>query len=660
MKRYFLSLLALFFVIQAGAQGFELEKVTKEQLMQKRHPNDTTASAAILFKKAHTTFNYTAKDGFSSKTEFSIKIKIYKTEGLKWANYEIPYYVGYEDINDEQVIIKKAYTYNLENGKIEKQKVSSESKFKEKVNELWETKTVVFPNVKEGSIIELKYEFKSNNLSELPVFQFQYKIPVDYAQLLTEIPGFYLYQAIKNGFVEVHLTDKLEDASLQYENKYQSTVSITYKQIKTMYEVIDVPALVEEDYVKNINDYYGKIVQELKTIQFPDEPVKQIASSWESVAKSIYEEKSFGGELNKKDYFLEDLKKITDKIDAKSERLKLIFEYVKNKMNWNKRYGYYTRNGVEKAYQESTGNVAEINLILTAMLKMGGLDANPVLISTRENGVALFPNRSTFNYVIASVQLDGKQYLLDATNKFCTINNLPLRDLNEKGRLINKDGSSEEIDLMPNYNSLYALNLIGSIDNQGGLKANIREVHSDYNALKFRDTYSGISRESYIEKLERNNPGLEINEYELKNDKLIYEPVIESYTISNKNAVELIGDKMFFSPMLYFAMTINPFKQETRLYPVDFSFPSKTKYNFIINIPDGYKVESLPKQLAIGIDEKYTAFSYIASNTDKQINLLVTFDINASVIPSQHYDGLKQFFKLMIEKQNEKIVLKKI
>ena len=465
---------------------------------------------------------------------------------MKWANFEIPYYVGYKELNDEQVNILKATTYNLENGKIVKQKVSSESKFKEKVNELWETKMVAFPNVKEGSIIELKYEFKSENLSELPVFQYQYQIPVDYAQLLTEIPGFYLYQAMKAGYVEVALNDKIENTSLEYDDEYHHTNYLTFQQIKTMYEVMDVPALLEEDYVNNINDYYGKIEHELKTIQFPNEPVKQIATSWESVAKSIYEENNFGDELKKTDYFLADLKRITDKTESKADRLKQIYEFVKNKMNWNGRYGYYTRNGVEKAYSEATGNVAEINLMLTSMLKMGGLEANPVLLSTRDNGVALFPNRSKFNYVIASVVLDGKQYLLDATDKFCTINNLPIRDLNNKGRLINKDGSSEEINLMPNYNSLYNVNLIGKIDGEGVVTAQIKEQHFDYNALRYRQNYSGVSKESYIENQEKKTPSLEISDYELKNDKAIYEPIIENYTIKNKNVVEIIGDKMFF------------------------------------------------------------------------------------------------------------------
>jgi hypothetical protein len=59
-----------------------------------------------------------------------------------------------------------------------------------------------------------------------------------------------------------------------------------------------------------------------------------------------------------------------------------------------------------KAYKDKTGNVAEINLMLTAMLRYAGLNANPVLVSTRSNGIAMFPNRTAFNYVMQPLKTE--------------------------------------------------------------------------------------------------------------------------------------------------------------------------------------------------------------------------------------------------------------
>ena len=652
-------IISIFFTIHLAAQNLELDKVTKTELEEKFNPSDSSAVATILFKKATTKFNYDFKNGFTSRTEFSIKIKIYKKEGLKWANFEIPYYIGYNELNDEQVTILKTYTYNLENGKILKEKVTGEGKFKEKVNEFWETKIVAFSNVKVGSIIELKYEFKSENLSELPFFQYQYEIPVNYARYITEIPIFYIYQATKEGFVDVLIDDKIENNSIDYEDEYHRSNNLNFKQIKTIYEASKIPALVEEDYVSNIDDYYGKIKHELKTIQFPNKPVDQITTSWESLAKSIYSEKKFGLELNKTSYFLNDLRRILEKIESKQERLKVIFEYLKNKMTWDGKYGYLTKKGVEDAYANNVGNAAEINLILTSMLKTVGFDANPVLISTRENGVALFPNRSKFNYVISCVALEGKQYLLDATNKYCSIYNLPLRDLNNVGRLIKMDGSSLEINLIPNYSSVYNVTAMANIDKEGSISGQIREKYLDYQALRFRGKYSGIAAQSNIEQLEKKHSGLEIVSYELKNDKQVYEPVILDYAFKNKNVAEIIGNKIFFSPMLFFAKNQNPFTQETRSYPIDFTYPYQDKYVIVINIPDGYSVESIPKEETFNLDNDLGSFSYKISVNENQIQAVIVMRIETAIVSSKDYPNLKLFFKNLIAKENEKIVLKK-
>ena len=661
MKQLTFSIFIFFVsILKISAQNLEFGKVTIDELKEKMHPIDTSAVSAILFKKAKTTFNYTLSNGFAITTEFSIKIKIYKKEGLKWAAFEIPYYVGYEKLGDEKVIITNAFTYNLVDGKIVKEKVSSESKFKEKTNEFWQTKIITFPNVKEGSIIELKYEYKSENLSEFPVFQYQYKIPVNYAQYITEIPLYFLYNATQIGLEKVTLEDKLEQVTARYDNASGMSDYVSFQQIKTKYEAFNVPKLIEEEYVNNMDYYYGKIVHELKTVQFPNQQPNQIASSWESVAKSIFEDKDFGSELNKSDYFTNDLKRIINNMDSMELRLKVVFEFVKNKMNWNGNLGFFTKSGVVAAYNENTGNVAEINLMLIAMLKSSGLDARPVLLSTKGNGATLFPNKSKFDYVIASVVLDGKQYLLDATCKYCSIFNLPIRDLNDKGRLINKDGNSSEIDLILEANSINKSNIIANIDSFGEVFGQVSNTYFDFEALKFREKFSGVSHESIVENLEKKYSGLEIENYELKNDKLIYEPVIEKFSIKSNNVAEIIGGRIFFSPMLCFALAQNPFKQERRQYPVNFSFPTKNKYLISINIPEGYVIESLPESIAIGINQKQVTFKFALSANEKQITVNVNLDINSTVIPLEDYDNLKQFFKLVIEKENEKIILKKL
>lgn len=654
----FTLLLFVLFSVASFSQKLELDKVTKMELLEKRNQSDTTAPATFLFKKARTVFKYT-KEGFVSFTEFQIKLKIYKKEGLDWANFRMPYYIGYEKLNDESIKIKSAFTYNLENDKIVKDKVTNDAKFVDNVNEFWRVKSLTFPNVKAGSIIELKYELKTENLSTLPDFQFQYEIPVNNIEYVTEIPEIYIYKGIKKGYVNVEKEEKLQYVSQTYEDEIHRSIELSFNNINSTYKAKNIPAIKEESYVNNIDNYRGKIVHELQTIRMPDKEPKQIAATWEDVAKSIYEDKEFNAATNQYDYFLVNLKSLLNGITSPEEKTKKIFDYVKNRMNWNGKFGYYPRNKMEQVYADKVGNIAEINLMLVSMLRISGLNANPILVSTRENGIASFPNRSLFNYVIASVTIDEKTILLDATSKYADLNVLPIRDLNWFGRLIRKDGTSTEINLMPTSNSIEVVNMMASINPQGEITGKIREQYFDYNAFEFREKYNGVAKESYVDKLEKTTTGLEVTDYNVQNSTDLLLPIIENYSFTSTNSVEIIGNKMYVSPFLFFATTENPFKQETRQYPIDFTYPNQLKYNISLTIPDGYIVETLPQPKAVVMPDSLGGFKYIISNNGNQIQLLYTRDINQAVIGPEYYEVLKNFFKEIVNKQTEKIVLKK-
>ncbi|MEO5776817.1 MAG: DUF3857 domain-containing protein [Flavobacterium sp.] len=651
-------LLLILISVDCFSQKLELDKVSKAELLEKSNPGDTTAPATFLFKKARTFFKYT-KEGFVSYTEFQIKLKIYKKEGLEWGNFRMPYYIGYEKLNDESIKIRSAFTYNLENDKIVKSKVTNDAKFIEDVNEYWKVKSLTFPNVKVGSVIELKYELKTENLSTLPDFQFQYEIPVNKIEYVTEIPELYIYKGIRKGYIDVVKEEKMVYVTQNYDDENNRNIQLGFNQINSTYKANNIPAIKEESYVNNIDNYLGKIVHELQIVRMPEKEPKQIATTWEDVAKSIYDDKDFKTAITQFDYFLVNIKSLLNGVSSPEEKTKKILDFVKNRMNWNGRFGYYPRKKMEQIYTEKVGNVAEINLMLVAMLRISGIDANPVLISTRENGIAPFPSSTLFNYVIASANIDGKTILLDATDKYSDLNVLPIRDLNWFGRLIKKDGTSTEINLMPTSNSKDVLNIMGKINSNGDVSGKIREQYLDYNAFVFREKYNKIAKESYVENLEKKYLGLEITDYNVQNGSDLNLPIIENYDFTTDNSVEIIGDKMYVSPFLFFATSENPFKQETRQYPIDFTYPKQEKYSISLTIPDGYTVETLPQPKAIAMPDGLGSFKYLISNTGNQIQLLYTLDINQAIIGAEYYSVLKDFFKEIVNKQTEKIVLKK-
>lgn len=660
--KLFVVLLVAISFSKANAQKFELGKVSIAELEEKVHPTDSTAAAAILFNKAKTFFNYDTKNGFSIITENTFRIKIYKKEGLKWANHKVPYYVGYENYNDDKVEFANCYTYNTEDGKVIITKINSEGIFKTSINKYWKEAAIAMPNVKVGSVIEFKYVVKSENIVEFPDFNFQHDIPVNYSEYITEIPIFFVYKALLKGAMEIKPESKITRGALNYANKYDSMRSdmISFDQINSKYVARDIPALKEESYVDNIENYRSAIFHELEKTQFHEEPVKDFSLTWEGVVKTIYESPYFGNELKERAYIENDLMKIIENIGPKNEKADAIFKFVQNKMNWNTKKGYYTDKGVNQAYIDGTGNIAEINFILIAMLNAAGIKAYPVLLSTVDNGIPLYPNRTIFNYVIAAAEIDDKHILLDATNKNTTLNIIPLNAINWTGRLLRQDGTSQEVNLVPDFSSKKGIFLTASINEKGELSGQYRVQRTDYEAFKFRENYAGINKENYLEKVEDDLSGVQISDYGIENSRDLAKPVIEKFTFTTNNQCEIIGDKMYISPKLFFTQTLNPFVLEKREFPVYFGCPKQEKYIMNIQIPEGYVVETIPKSIKLETGDNVCSFVFKGLVTDNGFQISVIEDTNKQLVASDFYSVLKDFYQQMTDKQNEKIVLKKI
>lgn len=667
-NKLIIALFLMVFVLKTNAQEFKLGKVSMAELEEKTHPKDSTAVATILFKKGEVRFEYSQDKGFEMVTVVKTRVKIYKKEGYDWANQAVQYYIGGN--SKEGIFFSDAITYNLVGGKIEKTKLKSDGEFDEKINKYWGKKKIAMPNVKEGSIIEYEYTIRTLRISELKEWFFQTSIPVNYSEFTTYIPEYFVYNPNPKGYIFPKVTVDKSQKSIIISSKERSgfytsktTFSqdkIDYQETKTTYLAKNLPAMKEESFVNNIENYTASVSHELAMTKFPNSLPEMYSTDWETVVKKIYENEDFGTELDKTGYFEEDVITLIKGLTSQEEKIAAIFNFVKTKVKWNDYTGYSCNDGVKKAYKDKTGNVAEINLMLTAMLRFAGINANPVLVSTRSNGIALFPNRTAFNYVIAAVEINDGMILLDATEKYSIPNVLPLRDLNWYGRLIRKDGTSMEVDLMPKAFSKESTNMNLVLGNNGSIDGKIRTQFTNHEALYFRQKHLVTSKDNYLEALENKNNNIEISDYVRENELELSKPIVENYSFKDSKTVEVINDKIYISPLIFLASKENPFKQEVREYPVDFGYPTENKYNINIEIPEGYVVESLPKVMNIATGENVGAFKYIIANEGNKIQISITENINTAIVPADFYDVLKDFFQQMIDKQNEKIVLKKV
>lgn len=647
MKLKLILIILINYVTFVKAQDLpEFGKVTIEELKETEYINDSEANAVILFKHQDTYF--LSSNGSSSLiTKVYERIKIYNNEGFKHATEEI--YLFKNRYEEETVRKIKAVTYTLENGQVVTTKLDKDQIFKTEDSYNYDKVSFTMPNVKEGSIVEFSYQISSPFIWNIDEFTFQYDIPVK--QMLAEIrtpKGFRFKQTPKG------ILNFFPKTSTNRDNRIGMDV------VNNRYHIQNVPALIEENYVDNIDNYRSGVMFELVSVELPGY-YKSYAKSWGDVAKTIGNSDDYKNQLDRTGSFDNELESVLEGVTDDEEKLTKILDYVKQHVKWNGRDGKYFQYGLRKALKEKKGNAADVNLMVVAMLRYAGFYAHPVVISTKDNAVPFFPTHDRLNYVIAYAKIGENRYFLDATDEFSEVNILPVKDYNWRGLLINNpDKKWGLVDLnTPDKASEYHIAKI-YMNKDGSAEGEVKSRYDKHEALKFRTYMKNRDREEYVANMEQAFFNIEIDSHELQQIDSANGPVKESFNFYKEEFGEQLESKIYFEPLAFFRMYENPFKLEERKYPVDYGYPFKHSYMVHIESPEGFKIESKPDPLVMKLPDSQGTFMYRLKELGNGIQLMVTMEINSSKIYENNYAILKEFYKQIIAKEAEKVVLSKI
>lgn len=664
------NVITLFFSIIVFSQDYSFGKISKEELQEVSCPSDSLASAAYLYKYRKTFFDYQPEQGFTLITEIHERVKIYSQEGFNFATKS--FYLYKEGGKDEKFNGLKASVYNLVDGNIEDVKLKKDGVFRIELSKYYDEIKFTLPNIKVGAVIEYKYQIKSPFFWRVDEFKFQHEIPIKKVEAKFEVPEYYTFKSNTKGFFPITPITTRKKDELTYKNEIPvqenrfldskvlyRTGTLTFNNDISIYNLSNIPALKEESYVNNINNYRSAVKYELAYTILPNSMKESYSTTWEDVVRTIYKSPNFGAELQKSGYFEKDIDVLITGASDPMKKAALIFNYVKSTVKWNKYTSKYTNQGVRKAYKEHSGNVAEINLMLTAMLRYAGLDANPVLVSTRSNGIPMFPTREGFNYVISGIEVSNGVILLDATEAHSMPNVLPYRALNWKGRIVRESGSSTRVDLYPKEEAKVKVSFMASLSEDGNIEGSMRTSKTGHKAMQYRSDFNNKDEDQFVEDLENKYGGAKIETFDVKNTKEFSEPIIETIKFSMDSQADIINGKIYFSPLFFLSSKENPFKLKIREFPVDFGYPMSSSYKFIVNLPEGYKIESMPEPTAFKLPESLGSFMYKIEFKGNEVHVNVNNNINRAVVSPLYYDALKKYFSLLIEKENEQIVLTK-
>lgn len=636
MKKILLVLaVSLSGLIFSQHKFLDTPKLSEEDLKSEKSAKFGDVPAEILYRSYHFRIDY---DGSLYKNIVS-RVKIYnKDNAADYLNQEI---AVYDDNRGSRETLSnlKANTYNFENGKMVATKISKDEKFKSKEDKNYNITKFAFANVKNGSVVEYSYTVLTPFLSSTPRVLIEEEIPVRYIEYVFDTPKPLGYSINYKGSLSP--THRVMEEKQLYGNEYQ-----TYR---FAYE--NVPAYKEEKYVMNNNNYKTGIKAELNSTLI-NNVFKSYATTWEDIRKRLYEHDDFGLQLNREGV-VKNLLPAEIKDLPTLQKADAVLKFVQKNYTWNNEDEVFTDKGVKNLVSTKIGNTAEINLLLTMLLRSVGINADPVVMSTVNRGFLLSynPSITQLNYVISSFVDNNKIYLLDGAYKHSEINMIAPKALNYYGLIMGKK-DVKQIDIFYPDVSKTLLTVDANLNSDGTIDGRFSD----------RDTklYAMVVNERYVNDKDKFAKSYK-DEYKfslsnMKHSLLDNNDFETVFDFSADTFVDAIGSKLVFNPLLFLYAQNHEFKQDTeRKAPLEFYSPNDRVKKVTITLPEGYAFENLPKSKKFRTEDNALQYTYLVTQNGNKLTVETTTQIDDSVFPKEYYPAFTQIFD-NITKQEAQVV----
>ena len=656
MKSFRLLALFSLLILNASAQNFRFGDITSEDYAINRNAIDSNANAIVIQEFGRSTMQLNESDGrLHLIFEYHIKLKIFNKDGFRHGNVIVPLYK--EENQQEYITEIKASTYNYNAGSFEETLMDKKGIFTEKRSKYIELTKFTLPNLKDGSIIEYSYRLESPNIFNFKSWNFQTDIPKMSSLYEVNIPAIYNYNVLLRG------PYKLTDQKVELSKECLRVRGVNVDCSKISYLMKKIPAFIEEDYMTAANNFKSAVYFELSDMQRIDGSRQSYTKSWKDVDYELTSAANFGSQMKRKEVFKDVMPGLLKNTTTDLDKAKAIYSYIKKQIKWNNYYAVHSEGNIKTALENRSGNVADINLSLISALSAANLDAEAVILSTRDKGIVnkLYSVLSEFNYVIAKVNIGTESYLLDATEPLLPFGLLPIRCINDQGRVINLKKPSYWIDLKASQKSVSSYILDGVLTKDGKIKGTITTHSLGYDAFNKRiaiKKYNSV--EEYVEKLDEQMPYLSITGEEISNIDSLELPLTEKYEVEFSAHSATNPTQLYLNPFYINRITKNPFNLNERTYPVDLGTANDERIVINISLPDKYELLERPKDLAISLPNNGGKYLLKTVFEDNKLTISQLKQLSKAVYSPEEYLYLKEFFSKIIQNQKTDLLLKKL
>jgi len=601
----------------------DINGIFKNAPSAKDYPNDNS----IFLLRDMQEVIYPENGASEEKDDYVVKI--FNQDGIEaWKEVNIPY-----NSYTQRLIIDKAEILKKDGSKVQAETNSSQ---------------LVFSSLEVGDAIHISYKLENTYRGKLAEhfwseFSFNTNYPARISRYSILVPSDrkFNYQAY-NTSLKPEITEA-GDSKLY------------------IWEVNNVPAIEAESYMPA----YADISQRLMITSIPD---WNYVANWYSDLSNVKVKADF--EIKEK---VQELFKGKEKL-SDLDKAKLIYNYIEENYSYSDvpfLHSALTPQRASRTLDSRLGDCKDLAVLFTSMAKEVGLDANLVLVDTREQGeYDLDLPAIGFNHCIAQLKAGGKNYFIELTDKNLPFGSMPYNLINATGLLIPKDG------LTANNAALVKLNTRDRIQNT------INRVTS----IKIRGNDVDISRKTKVAGAETSGTRSKYqNLSDADRDKQIlqgltnefkYSLSLKSVTMSKLDKLsdslnseinfsmtnyvgEIAGMKVISLPWYDSYNSLEFVALEKRDYPVNLWQFSATPYDkeiITVMLPAGKQWLSLPKNVS------YTcsALSYNLTYQQKSDRVIVTREVKylKDQIPVNEYAAFREVVHKMAEADKKQIAFK--
>jgi hypothetical protein len=603
---------------------YDIDKIIKDAPDAAKYPEDN--SLFLISDIQHVVF---PENGVSEEKHHYL-IKVLNQGGLDaWKEINIPV------LGSQKLILEKAELYK--NGS--NNKVQAETNYSQ----------LVFSTLEVGDIIHIYYKLETNNYGKL----------AEHFWEDNSLNGYYPFLESRFSIIVP------KNRKFQYK-----TYNTNIEPIKTdvdndnslyVWERYNTKAIKSEPYMPAFNDIAERVV----VTSIPD---------WNYVA-NWYSDLS--GIKTKADYEVKE--KVTELFEGKGqmsdlEKAKTIYKYIQENFSYSNvdfLHSALTPQSASRTLRTKLGDCKDLSTLFVAMCKEIGLDANLILVDTRDNGDKNLELPSIgFNHCIAQFKTKDKNYIIEMTNNYLPFGAMSSDLINTNGLYIPKEG------IVANNVQLSKLNTKNRPKNMVVRKATV--VLNGENAVVSRSSsrtgvqtsgirydYKNLGEEDRKKHLLNSissdfNKNVKLNTMKFKNLENLDDTLFFEYNFTLEKFVStLVGMKVFTLPWADSYGSQNFVSEDTRKYDFnlwEFSSSPTDKETIELTIPAGKALAEIPQNIKLegpGID-------YSLTYEIKPGKLIATRIVNykTEIIPAKDYLKFKDFITKVNEQDTKQYALK--